>query len=140
MTAATLICSIAFVCFQLFPRQIIGIFGTGSNAYFHFAERYFRIFLFMTFANAFQPISTNFFTSIGKAKRGILISLTRQVLFLIPLVLIFPLFMGIDGVMYAGPISDAAAVAVAITMVLREMRRMPEQGAPIPGTGGVDGS
>ena len=140
VTAATLICSIAFVCFQLFPRQIIGIFGTGSNAYFHFAERYFRIFLFMTFANAFQPISTNFFTSIGKAKRGILISLTRQVLFLIPLVLIFPLFMGIDGVMYAGPISDAAAVAVAITMVLREMRRMPEQGAPIPGTGGVDGS
>ena len=140
VTAATLICSIAFVCFQLFPRQIIGIFGTGSDAYFHFAERYFRIFLFMTFANAFQPISTNFFTSIGKAKRGILISLTRQVLFLIPLVLIFPLFMGIDGIMYAGPISDAAAVAVAITMVLREMRRMPEQGAPIPGTGGVDGS
>ena len=98
-----------FCCFQIFPRQIVGIFGTGSEEYFHFAERYFRIFMLMTFINGIQPMSSGFFTSIGKAKLGIVVSLTRQVIFLLPLILIFPVFLGIDGVMYAGPIADGAA-------------------------------
>ena len=58
--------------------------------------------MFMTFVNGIQPMSSGFFTSIGKAKLGIVVSLTRQVIFLLPLILIFPIFMGIDGVMYAG--------------------------------------
>ena len=125
---ATLICCAAFLCFQLFPRQIAGIFdASGSELYFQFSERYFRIFMLMTFVNAVQPITSNFFTSIGKAKKGILISLTRQVIFLIPLILIFPLFWGIDGVMYAGPIADSAALAVAFLLTRWEMKRMPTQ-------------
>ena len=78
----------------------------------------------MTFANGIQPMSSGFFTSIGKAKLGIVMSLTRQVLFLIPLILIFPAIMGIDGVMYAGPIADAAALAVAISLAIRELGKM----------------
>lgn len=78
-----------------------------------------------------QPITANFFTSIGKAKRGALIALTRQVIFLIPLILIFPLFLGIDGVMYAGPIADSAAVVVALALVTREMKRMPHVDEPV---------
>lgn len=125
---ATLICCVAFLCFQLFPRQIAGIFdSSGPQLYFQFSERYFRIFMLMTFVNAVQPITSNFFTSIGKAKKGILISLTRQVLFLIPLILLFPLLWGIDGVMYAGPIADTAALLVAGLLTWREMRRMPAQ-------------
>lgn len=127
----TLICTAAFVCFQLFPRQIVSIFGPGSEEYFTFAERFFRIYMFMTFGNAFQPISATFFTSIGKARRGVLISLTRQVIFLIPLLLIFPYFWGIEGALYAAPIADGAAVVVALTISLREMRHMPaEDGRP----------
>lgn len=103
-----------FICFQMFPRAIVSIFGSGSEEYFHFAERYFRIFMLMTFINGVQPMCSGFFTSIGKAKLGIVVSLTRQVLFLLPLILIFPIFMGIDGVMYAGPIADLAAAVVAI--------------------------
>ena len=57
-----------FGCFQLFPRQIVSIFGSGSEAYFHFAKRYFRIFMFVTFLNGIQPMSSAFFTSIGKSK------------------------------------------------------------------------
>lgn len=113
-----------FLCFQFFPRQLVGVFGTGSEEYFRFAERYFRIFMFMTFLNGIQPMSSGFFTSIGKAKLGIVVSLTRQVIFLLPLILIFPIFMGIDGVMYAGPIADGAAALVAITCAIREIRRM----------------
>ena len=115
-----------FGCFQLFPRQIVSIFGSGSEAYFHFAERYFRIFMFVTFMNGIQPMSSGFFTSIGKSKLGIVVSLTRQIIFLLPLILIFPLFMGIDGVMYAGPIADGAAALVAIIFAEREMKALQQ--------------
>ena len=122
---AALLTGIIFcLCFQIFPRSIVGIFGGGSEAYFHFAERYLRIYMLMTFINGIQPMSSGFFTSIGKAQLGIVVSLTRQVIFLLPLIIIFPIFMGIDGVMYAGPIADAAAALVAIGYALRELRRM----------------
>lgn len=122
--AALAVGIIFFACFQLFPRPIVSIFGEGSEVYFRFAERYFKIFMFMTFINGIQPMSGGFFTSIGKAKLGIMVSLTRQVLFLIPLILIFPIFLGIDGIMYAGPIADLAAAVVAITFACREFKRM----------------
>lgn len=122
--AATAISIVAFLCFQFFPRQIIGIFGSGSKEYLHFAERYFRIFLFFTFLNGIQPVSSNFFTSIGAPKKGIFLSLTRQIIFLLPLLLIFPYFFGIDGVMYTAPIADLAAASVSIVMVVREFKIM----------------
>lgn len=111
-----------FLCFQLFPRSIILIFGTGSDAYFQFAEKYFRVFMFMTFINGIQPMSSSFFTSIGKAKLGMIVSLTRQGLFLIPLILILPIFMGVEGVMYAGPIADFVAAVIAIGLARRELK------------------
>ena len=121
--AALAVGIVFFLCFQIFPGQIVSIFGSGEEEYFHFAERYFKIFMFMTFINGIQPVSSGFFTSIGKAKRGIIISLTRQVIFLLPLIVLFPLFMGIDGVMYAGPIADAAAAAVAIGLAVWEQKK-----------------
>lgn len=124
--AATAISIVAFLCFQFFPRQIIGIFGSGSKEYLHFAERYFRIFLFFTFLNGIQPVSSNFFTSIGAPKKGIFLSLTRQIIFLLPLLLIFPYFFGIDGVMYTAPIADLAAASVSIVMVVLEFKIMAE--------------
>ncbi|WP_066684100.1 MATE family efflux transporter [Christensenella intestinihominis] len=124
ITAATIISVCAFLAFQLFPRQIIGIFGTGSEEYFHFAERCFRIFLMFTFVNGIQPVTSNFFSSIGKATKGIWLSLTRQIIFLLPLVLILPVFLGIDGVMYAGPVADGMAALVAILLVTKEIRSM----------------
>ena len=124
MIACTVIATVFFLCFQLFPHQIVSIFGTGSDLYFQFAERYLKIFMFMTFANGIQPMSSGFFTSIGKAKLGIVMSLTRQVLFLLPLIVVFSLIMGIDGVMYAGPIADAAALSLAILFARRELVAM----------------
>ena len=124
MIACTAIATVFFLCFQLFPNQIVSIFGTGSDLYFQFAERYLKIFMFMTFANGIQPMSSGFFTSIGKAKLGIVMSLTRQVLFLLPLIVVFSLIMGIDGVMYAGPIADAAALSLAILFARRELVAM----------------
>lgn len=113
---------VAFLAFQLAPRQIISFFGNGSEEYYTFAINYFHIFLFFTFINFLQPVSSNFFTSIGKPKRGTFLSLTRQIIFLLPLILILPLFSGIDGIMYAGPIADFLAAVTSIIMVSRELR------------------
>lgn len=118
---ATVISVVAWICFLVFPRQITALFGNGNELYFHFAEQYFRIFMVLTFLNGIQPLTSNFFASIGKAKLGAAMSLTRQVLFLIPLIVILPIFFGIDGVLYAGPVADCAAFIFAVTFVSREM-------------------
>lgn len=118
---------IAFLMFQFFPRQIISIFGDGSELYYQFAIRYFHVFLFFTFVNFMQPITSNFFTAIGKPKVGRFLALTRQILFLLPLILLFPLFLGIDGIMYAGPVADCLAAVVCFIMVYRELRNFNQK-------------
>jgi len=117
---------VSFALFQLFPRQIVSIFGTSgtSELYYQFAENYFRTFLFFVFVNGLQPLTGNFFTSIGKARIGIFVSLTRQVIFLIPLIIILPMFMGVDGVLYSAPIADIVTVVLVATILTRESRKM----------------
>ncbi|GHU47091.1 multidrug transporter MatE [Clostridia bacterium] len=125
-----------FLLFQFFPREIISIFGDGSvvdpvthvvydsELYYKFSVQVFRIYLFMAFVNGLQPLASSLFTSIGKAKLGAFMSLTRQVIFLIPLLCILPMFYGINGVVYATPIADAAAFVFAVVFAAREVRRM----------------
>ncbi len=122
VTIATVISVISFAVFQLFPRPIISVFGEGSEEYFIFSERYFHIFLFFTFLNGIQPVTSNFFTSIGKSIKGVFLSLTRQIIFLLPLLVALPMIMGIDGVMYAGPVADGAAFLLAVIFIVKEMR------------------
>lgn len=98
---------IGFLLFQFCPRQIISIFGTGDDLYFTFAIKFMRIFLFMVIVNGVQLISSNFFAAIGKPIKGVFLSLTRQVIFLVPLLLILPIFFGIDGILFAAPVADA---------------------------------
>lgn len=93
-TSGVIISIVSFVLFQIFPRQILGLFGTGEPEYFEFGVRFFRIFLFFIWLDALQPITSTFFTSIGKPAKGIFLSLTRQIIFFIPLLLILPAFYG----------------------------------------------
>ncbi len=124
LTSAAVVGIVSFAAYQLFPSQILGLFGEGSEEYFEFGVRFFRIFLMMTCINFMQPVSSNFFTSLGKPLQGVFLSLTRQVIFLIPLMILFPFFWGIDGILYAGPIADTMAFIAAIFMVWREFRNM----------------
>lgn len=78
----------------------------------------------MVIVNGVQLISSNFFSAIGKPLKGLLLSMTRQVFFLIPLILILPLFWGLDGVLYAGPIADGIAFVVSALLVALEMKKM----------------
>ena len=124
LTSGFIISSIAFLLFQFFPIQIVSIFGKGSPEYFLFSSRYFRIFMFFTFINFFQPISANFFTAIGKPHKGMFISLTRQIIFLLPLIFFLPMFLGIDGVVYAGPVADFFAASVSVLFISFELKKM----------------
>ena len=115
---------VAFALFQTIPRQIIGIFGEGSDEYFAFGERYMRVFLFFVWLVALQPVTSTFFTSIGKAVKGIFLSLTRQIIFFLPPLLILPLFMGIEGIIWTGPIADLLSGVVTVVMAVIEFKAM----------------
>lgn len=122
--AGAIISVVSFLIFQVFPGEILALFGTGSDAYFKFGIKFLRVYLFFTFVNFLQPITSTFFTSIGKPQKGTFLSLTRQIVFLLPLTLILPLFVGIDGIMYAAPVADCFAAVIAITMAVKEFREM----------------
>ena len=122
--AGAIISVVSFLIFQVFPGEILALFGTGRDAYFKFGIKFLRVYLFFTFVNFLQPITSTFFTSIGKPQKGTFLSLTRQIVFLLPLTLILPLFVGIDGIMYAAPVADCLAAVIAITMAVKEFREM----------------
>ena len=115
---------VAFAAFQIFPRQILSLFGSGSDTYFDFGAKFFRIFLFFTWVNCLQPITSTFFTSIGKPIKGMILSLTRQIIFFIPILVILPLYMGIDGIVATGPAADFLSAVVAIALAAYEFRLM----------------
>lgn len=127
VTSGVAISVCSFALFQLFPRQILGLFGTGTPEYFAFGERFFRVFLFFIWLNAIQPITSTFFTSIGKPTKGIFLSLTRQILFFVPLLLILPHFIGVLGCIYCGPIADFMAAVVTMIMAVVEFKGMPRE-------------
>lgn len=113
---------VGWLLFQFCPHQILSIFGTGDAQYFEFSIRFMRIYLFMVFVLGVQVISSNFFSAIGKPLKGLLLSMTRQVFFLIPLTLILPLFInGLDGVLYAAPVSDAMAFLLTLIFIIKEL-------------------
>lgn len=124
VSITTIVVLISFLIFQIFPRQVVSIFGDGSELYFQFAERYMRVYMALMIVNGIQPVSGTFFTSIGKAFKGAFIAMTRQLLFLLPLIIILPRIFGIDGVMYAGPIADGIALIVTIIFVSLEIKKI----------------
>ncbi|VTT42086.1 MATE family efflux transporter [Streptococcus porcinus] len=127
LKTATIISIIAFLSFEIFTKPFLEIFGTGSKLYFQFGIKYVRVFLFFVFINGIQIASTTFFQAIGKARIGAFLSLMKQVIFLLPLLIILPHYMGVEGVMYAGPISDLIAFLSAFYFLKREFQRMPQE-------------
>lgn len=112
----------AFLCFELLAGQIIALFGAENELYMQFATSYLRVFLFCTFLNGVQVVSTIFFSVIGKAKKGAFLAVTRQVLLLIPCLFAAAVFAGVDGIKYAGPVADTLAFAVTMWMIHEEFK------------------
>lgn len=133
LRAAVIISVIMWACFELFPKPIISLFGsTGNNAlYYEYAVKFMRVFLFCVFINGVQICIATFFPSIGKAGKGAVLSFCKQIVFLVPLFLILPRFMGLDGVMYAQPITDLLAFIMSVAFMVSEMKHMPKEDIPL---------
>ncbi len=108
--------------FQFFPAQVLSIFGTGDALYYEFSIHFMRIFLSMACINGVQMLASGFFSAIGKAYKGMILSLTRQVLFFIPLALFLPTLFGLDGILWAAPIADFVAFTVSIILSAKEIK------------------
>lgn len=124
--AGVIVTSVGFIVTEIFPDEVSRMF-TVDPTLIALAHRAFRIyFIFFPFVGC-QIIIQNFFQSIGKPSYSIFLSLTRQLLFLIPLLLIFPRLWGVDGVWGAMAGSDMLAFFTAVITLIVVMRRLNRQ-------------
>lgn len=119
--SATTLCMITFILTQTFPVILIKIFSNDPQL-IYIASHGLRTFLLMTPIIGFQIVSSNYFQAIGKAKSALLLSMLRQVIILIPMLIILPNFFGLEGVWMAGPIADFSAFVITAILLYREMR------------------
>lgn len=121
---ATLIAVICFAIFQLRPRQLTALFGEQGDLYTEFSVKSFRVFTLLCFFNGFQIVSAIFFQSIGKPVTSGVISFSRQIIFLIPATMILCSIIGLNGVLWAGPVADGLAFVLALVLVIRELKKL----------------
>lgn len=127
LSISVIISTIALILFQTMPDKLIAVFGKNDDElYMKFAEMAFRIYLMMTILNGVQIPSSIFFQAIGHSKKSIVVSLSRQVLVLIPAMIVFGKLFGINGVLYAGPFADVVAFIITIILLIFEMKNMKE--------------
>lgn len=115
---------ISFLLFQTIPDVLIRLFGSGDANYMEFAEYTFRIYLMLVICVGIQIPSGIFFQAIGKSSKSAILSLSRQIVFLIPAMFILGHFFGLMGVLYAGPVADGLSFLLAILFLTLEMRKM----------------
>ncbi len=124
IVAATAFTTAGFLAVELFPGAIIGLFNRSDPGLLRIGVPGMRVLLAAFPVVGFQVVSSNFFQAIGKARISMFLNLLRQVIVLIPMVLILPPLLGIDGVWLSGPIADLAAAAITAVMISRELRRL----------------
>ena len=124
--AATVVCIIGFLILELIPQGLYYIFLDSKEniSMITLGVRAMRIYSIAFSLIGFQIIASSFFQSIGKAGISMFLSLSRQVLLLIPLLIFLPMIFGLDGVWFAAPISDFLAAVLSFIMVRVELKKL----------------
>ena len=122
--SSLIISTIAFILFQTIPHKLILIFGSGDTNYMEFACLSFRTYLLLCICNGLQIPSGIFFQAIGKSIKSAILSLSRQIVILIPSMIILSHIFGIMGVLYAGPVADGLAFIIAAILLLKEYKNL----------------
>lgn len=125
--AATVVSVAGSLLCQVFPYQILSIFGSADANFTEFAVKCLRIFLLVVSIAGFQVVSTSYFQATGQPVKASILSMSRQVLYLIPLLFIMPPIMGLDGVLYAGPVADSLTGLTVAVFVFFEMKRLNQE-------------
>ncbi len=114
-----------FLVIMLFPEVIAGMFSSGDVILTRMTSEAMTVFFSMFFVIGFQIVGSQYFQAVGKPGQAAVLSLSRQVLLFIPLLVILPVFWGIDGVWRSAPIADGLSVLITAGFVMNEMKRLP---------------
>lgn len=121
---STVVSIIGFIMFQFFPQAIINLFGKNDALYNEFALKSFRIFLMLCIFIGFELTTCIFFQAIGRPKKSIILTLCKQTIFIIPLMMILPRFLGVEGVLYAGPCAEVMSVIVTAVLIKKQFKEL----------------
>ena len=127
IATATAILLIGWAVSMLFPQQIARVFTTDSTL-INIAARGIKLNMIVFFVVGSQAVITNFFQCIGKVKISIFLSLSRQLILLLPMAYIFPLFWGVDGVWYSMAASDFGSFSMTIPLLFWYIRKFKAYG------------
>lgn len=115
--------TVALLLFQLIPDKLIMIFGSGNELYMEFACIAFRTYLMLCILSGIQIATGIFFQAIGKGVKSAIISLSRQIILLVPAMFILGNMFGIQGFLYAGPFADAVSFVIAIILLALQVKK-----------------
>lgn len=114
------------VCFTI-PGVILKLFGSADATFTEFAIRCMRIYMFGIFCAGFQITATSYFQATGQPMKASILSMMRQLILLIPMILILPKFFGLNGILYAGPIADITSGIIVFVFIHKEMKNLNAQ-------------
>ena len=132
LKAATISLLVGWAICELFPEPIIRIFGAGNQTFVDFAVLSLRVYPAAIFLAGFQMVSANYFQATGQPMKASLLSMLRQLILLVPMLLILPRFFGVNGVLYAGPITDIGSTIVVLFLMIPEMKKLDKQVQEMP--------
>jgi putative MATE family efflux protein len=122
--AATAIVVVGFIMIRVIPEQLISLFNDQDTRLLELGINTLQVFLLMLPIIGFQIVSANYFQAVGKPVQAMVLSLSRQVLLLIPALLILPRFFGLNGVLAAGPVSDFGSSLVTGVWLFFELKHL----------------
>lgn len=124
ISAATIVSAIGWAACQLFPGQILSLFGTQDEQFTQFAVKCLKIYMLGIFTAGFQVVSTSYFQSTGQPLKASILSMLRQLVLLIPLILILPISLGLEGILYAGPVADVVSALIVSLFAVHELKQL----------------
>lgn len=124
LIASEIVSVAAFLIFQFAPMSVVSLFGSEEGLYNEFAVKAFRIFLMLCPLTGFQTIAAVYLQAVGKPVKSAILSLARQIIFFVPTALILPIFLGVEGVLWTGPVADGLAFLLSIAFLLYERNHL----------------
>lgn len=117
---------VAFLIVEIFPQQLINIFGAAneSSYYTDFAIKSFRLYLCMIIFACINKASFIFLQAMGKAAASTMISMVREIIFGVGFALLLPVFFGLDGVLYSMPVSDILTAVISAIIIVMTYRQL----------------
>ena len=126
-TIATSVTTIGWAMFMLIPHIILMLFGTADENFTDFAIKAMRVYDLGVFCAGFQITSTSYFQATGQPMKASILSSLRQLILLIPLILILPTQFGLDGILMAGPIADITSAIIVFFFIHHVMKKLDKQ-------------